>query len=245
MRLKSSTNFVYFLWYKIEVGWIVNFLLADDHAIVREGMASALRDFDANATVFEAQDVRGVLDAINGNVHLDMILMDLFMPGGDGFYLLIKVRELRPDVPLVVLSASEEVSHIQKALECGASGFIPKSMERDVILSAIGLVLSGGVFVPPQLINRTEHSLDKLAETASESTRSTLPERPETSLTKRQIEVLQLMGEGKSNKEIARQLNLSDNTVKIHVTAILRSFRVTNRTKAVLAARQLGLLPGD
>ena len=226
---------------------VVKFLLADDHAIVREGMASALRDFDTDATVLEAQDAPGVLEILYGGTRVDLILMDLFMPGSDGFGLLLEVRELRPDVPVVVLSASEDPLHIEKAMERGASGFIPKSMQRDVILSAIRLVLSGGVFVPPQLMHwRGAAAEGLLLPIGAEESAPTLPgTKPGSLLTKRQMEVLQLMGEGRSNKEIARYLGLSNNTVKIHVTAVLRTLGVTNRTKAVLVAKQLGLLPSE
>lgn len=200
-------------------------LVADDHALLRTGLIHLLRQLHGDLTAFEAADAAAALDAVHAHPDLDLILLDLFIPGANGFELLTQVCRFATGTPVVVLSSSEERGHMRKALDCGAVGFIPKSAVPEVMLSALRLVLEGGEYVPPDLLEGPSY-------TASQANAALL--------TARQRDVLRLVGQGQSNKQIARVLNLSENTVKIHVASILRSLGAANRTEAVMLARQQG-----
>jgi DNA-binding NarL/FixJ family response regulator len=207
-------------------------LIADDHALLRTGLAHSLGELAPGTTAYEAADATQVLETLGTHSDLDLILLDLFMPGANGFELLSQVCGSATAAPVVVLSASEDAGHMRKALDCGAAGFIPKSAPREVMLSALRLVLAGGVYLPPELMRAPPPSP---AQEAS-------PDDPGV-LTERQREVLQRLTQGSSNKQIARDLGLSENTVKVHVAAILRALGASNRTEAALQARELGINP--
>jgi len=213
----------------------MRFLVADDHELVRKGLIGALRQLEQEAELVDVEDAGQTLEAVRGGEAYDLILLDLFMPGADGFELLGEVCNICPDTPTVVLSASEEPLHMRKALDLGAAGYIPKSAGMEVMLSALRLVLAGGIYVPPDLLR-------KPAAPDPVSVAEAAAALPPDGLTGRQREVLSLLGEGKANKEIARELDLSENTVKIHVAAVLKALGVNNRTKAAMVARQLGMM---
>ncbi len=208
-------------------------LVADDHALLRTGLVDALSRLDPEPTAYEAADAEEVMRLVSARPDLDLILLDLFMPGANGFELLSRVCAAAAGVPVVVLSASDEPGHMRKALDCGAVGFIPKSTGREVMLSALGLVLAGGTYVPPELVlapPTQEHGSLPLHGFGSGV----------ATLTARQKDVLRLIGQGRSNKQIARDLDLSENTVKIHVAGVLRALEAANRTEAVMRARERG-----
>lgn len=207
-------------------------LIADDHALLRTGLAHSLGELAPETTAYEAADAAQVLEALGTHSDLDLVLLDLFMPGANGFELLSQVCGSATAAPVVVLSASEDAGHMRKALDCGAAGFIPKSAPREVMLSALRLVLAGGVYLPPELMQAPPPS----------PAREAWPDDPGV-LTERQREVLQRLTQGSSNKQIARDLGLSENTVKVHVAAILRALGASNRTEAALQARALGINP--
>jgi DNA-binding NarL/FixJ family response regulator len=177
----------------------------------------------------EARDAAETLALAAAHPDLDLILLDLAMPGMDGFAGLARLRELRPSVPVVVLSASESQADVRATLEGGAMGFVPKSSTAEVMLSALRLVFSGGVYVPPLVLDRAGPP----GKAAGAS-----PLGDDLGLTPRQLDVLALLGEGKANKEIAQALGLTEGTVKLHVSAILRALGVENRTQAVIAAER-------
>lgn len=216
-------------------------LIADDHALTREGLCSALRELADDVTVVAAADGGQVHDLIDGQTDFNLILLDLFMPGIDGFDLLSKVCNRRPETPVVVLSASLDPADMRRSLDHGAAGFIQKSSGREVILSALRLVLAGGVYVPPGILGSTMPSLEGSTPVSQDPMISDLVGvAHELSLTNRQLDVLRLLAQGVSNKIIARHLGLSENTVKIHVAAILKAFNVNNRTQAVVLAQRMG-----
>jgi DNA-binding NarL/FixJ family response regulator len=162
-------------------------------------------------------------------------LLDLHLPDRSGFEVLAELRERHPSISIVVLSASEDRDSIAKALELGALGFIPKSAPREVMLGAFRLIFAGGIYVPPEILDRP-----RLA--AAIATRpGRAPTASDLGLTERQMEVLALMMQGKSNKAICRVLDLAEPTVKNHVTAILKVLKASNRTEAVIAAGARGL----
>ena len=209
----------------------MHILIADDHVLVREGLAHVLRSAFEGVSIHEAADFGEVHATLAEVGDIDLVLLDLCMPGGQGMDVLENICDQYPDVPLIVLSASEDPAEIRTSIDRGASGFIPKSSARELAISAIRLVMSGGVYLPPQLVH---------AETQPRVPHPAPPSRGVDAgleaLTDRQHEVFQLMRRGLSNKEIARELGLSPNTVKIHVKAILRVLKASNRTQAVMFA---------
>ncbi|WP_338035818.1 response regulator transcription factor [Halochromatium roseum] len=179
----------------------------------------------------EAEDANQVLGVIDSGIHLDLAILDLFMPGADGFELLSDLTARLDGIPIVVLSASEDRSHIRKTLDCGACGYITKSTPAALMIQAFRLILQGGMYFPVELVS-TAHSPASCDQ---------LPPDPTLGLTDRQLEVLSLMAKGRSNKMIARELGLSAFTVKTHVASILRTLQVANRVEAALVASRLGI----
>jgi DNA-binding NarL/FixJ family response regulator len=211
-------------------------LVVDDHVLIRDALRGVLKELKDDATVFEAADSRQALRTSGEHPDLGLVLLDLNLPDGSGFDVLAELRERHPAISVVVLSAVNDRDSVARALDAGALGFIPKSASREVMLSALRLVFSGGVYIPPEILGRREAptSHGQRAEGAR-------PHSPrDLGLTDRQVEVLALMMQGKSNKAICRSLDLAEPTVKNHVTAILKALKVTNRTEAVIAVGALG-----
>jgi DNA-binding NarL/FixJ family response regulator len=214
-------------------------LVVDDHVLIRDALRGVLKELKGEADVLEASDCRQAMALIAENADdLGLILLDLGLPDRDGFSALAEVRERYPAICVVVLSAQQDSASVFKALELGALGFIPKSGQREVMLSALQLVFAGGKYIPPEILTRDSPA-------TSPGAKPPAGERPHISpsdlgLTERQLDVLALMMQGKSNKAICRVLDLAEPTVKNHVTAILKALKVTNRTEAVIAVRELG-----
>lgn len=204
-------------------------LLADDHALFREGMRHVLAQLGAQVQVVEAGDYAQVLNQAEAHTDIGLALLDLNMPGKDGFAALDSLAQRFPALPIVVLSASEDRADMQRALDAGAMGFIQKSATAPVMLNALRLVLSGGVYVPPVMVQ--PHADAKPTVTADS----------DLAITPRQLDVLRYVIDGKSNKVIAAELGLTEATVKAHITAVFKALKVTNRTQAALAAERLGL----
>jgi len=213
----------------------INILVVDDHQLFREGLRFILEGLGQNVTVVEAKSFGQVRRFTGKQRKFDLVIADLLLPGEDGFEGLKELRKFLPDAPVVVVSMLEDRNDVIRALDCGASGFIPKSSSSEVMLSALRLVFAGGVYLPPALLVDSES-------TASPETGGSEGARPRPArirpglLTPRQLDVLGELGTGKSNREIARELGLAEGTVKVHITAILKALGVKNRTQAVLAA---------
>jgi len=221
----------------------MKFLLVDDHALIREAVRGVLKELDDGAMIFEASRWSEAARLLGEHSDLALVLLDLGLPDRDGFAALQEARTHHPRIPVVILSASCARDHVVKALDLGAVGFIPKSGEREVMLSALRLVFSGGVYIPPEILSRSEPLPAAPAPSTAPGRR---PEGPapasptDLGLTARQVDVLALMMRGKSNKAICRILNLAEPTVKNHVTAILKALKASNRTEAVIMVGALG-----
>jgi DNA-binding NarL/FixJ family response regulator len=209
-------------------------LVVDDHPLIREALRQVLRALDKDIDLLEAASAAAALAVVGKNEGIDVILLDLALPGADGFDVLRELRERHPSFPVVVLSASEQPETVLSALDAGAMGFIPKTSSSEVLLGALRLVLSGGVYLPAEVLRRTPAP-------AVVSKPATAASYRDLGLTERQAQVLALLIQGKPNKLICRDLELAEGTVKIHITAILKALRVTNRTQAVIAVGKLGL----
>jgi DNA-binding NarL/FixJ family response regulator len=210
-------------------------LLVDDHALIRDALRSVLRELVGDAIVFEASDCRQAMRLIEQHPDLHLILLDLNLPDRDGLAVLSDLRKHHATMSIVVLSAFHDRETILRVLDLGALGFIPKSAPREVMANALRLIFSGGVYVPPEALARAEPGV---AAAVTAPGRRVLP--ADLGLTERQMEVLALMMQGKSNKAICRILDTAEPTVKHHVTAILKALRVANRTEAVIAVGALG-----
>jgi DNA-binding NarL/FixJ family response regulator len=209
----------------------MNILLVDDHALLRGGMRYLLRSLDAELEMDEASNCEEALEFVAGRSY-DLVLLDLKMPGLDGLDALAALRDAAPGMPLVVLSGESDPGLIRGAIDGGAMGFIPKSSTPEVLIQALRLVLAKGVYLP-QLVLDQAHAAGAVPRTAS----STLP-----GITPRQMDVLRCVIRGKANKVIARELDLSEGTVKAHLSAVFQALGAHSRTEAVYAAAKLGLL---
>lgn len=207
-------------------------LLADDHDLFRAGLGMVLGELEADTQLLQAASLTDALVCAQAESDLDLALLDLNMPAMNGTTGLQQFRTQFPQVPVVIVSGSDDLADVQAVLNQGASGFIHKSTAPSVMLSALRLVLAGGIYVPPHAMRQ---------ETAPAPTAPIARKGWEARLTARQLEVLQLLALGKPNKVIARELDLSEGTVKIHLSAIFRVLDVNNRTEAVLAAQHLSL----
>ncbi|MBM4189777.1 MAG: response regulator transcription factor [Betaproteobacteria bacterium] len=210
-------------------------LLADDHPLFREGVKPVLQKLDAQVEVLEAVDYPSAYAITAQHSDMDLALLDLNMPGGTGIDGITQFRRRFPDIPLIVLSAADQPDEVRQVLAAGAMGYISKAAAPAVIVSAIHLVMAGGVYAPPDLLS-------------PHTTTPTLPTHPASpsgprlsSLTERQLDVVRLIAQGMSNRQIAEALHLTEGTVKIHVTAVLRALDAANRTEAVLVAQKAGL----
>ena len=215
-------------------------LVVDDHVLIREALRGVLIELVNDAAIVDAPDSRQAMRCIEENPDLELILLDLKLPDGSGFDVLAALRERYPAISVVMLSASSDRDDIARALELGALGFIPKSAEREVMLSAFKLIFAGGVYVPPEILRAPQA---QPSATSSPEQSGQPPSAADIGLTGRQMEVLALMMQGKSNKAICRALDLAEPTVKNHVTAILKALKASNRTEAVITAGALGLAP--
>ncbi|MCE2572781.1 response regulator [Motilimonas eburnea] len=202
-------------------------VIADDHPLFRNALYQAVHMAVNNANLLEADTIDGLLALLEHTDDVDLLLLDLKMPGANGFSGLTHLRGLYPDLPIVVVSASEDEAVIRKAIKLGAMGFIPKSAPMKQLVTALNQTLAGDPWIP-EGIDLTQAE----------------PEQPDFAdklalLTPQQYRVLVMLNEGLLNKQIAYELGVSEATVKAHVTAIFRKLEVSNRTQAVIALQQM------
>ena len=211
----------------------MNLLIIDDHPLMREGLIALLQQAAERVEVLQAAGGTEGLALVERHDDLDAIFLDLAMPDGGGMAVIRALGERRPDVPVIVLSASEDPADVRSALSLGALGYVPKSANPMTLLSALRLVLSGNIYVPPLVLapGNTE-TRDGPASPASAAPQ----------LTERQLEILQQLCRGLSNREIGRELDIAEKTVKAHVAAIFKALNVVSRTQAVGVARASALI---
>ncbi|HEX3888104.1 MAG TPA: response regulator transcription factor [Phenylobacterium sp.] len=202
-------------------------LVVDDHAVLRQGLAALLVDSGAAREVLHAADQAQGLALLAANGDLDAILLDLKLPDSDGLGAITAFAQQNPSVPIIIVSASEAPSDVRRALELGALGYVPKSASPETLLSAVRLVLSGAIYVPPLMLDAAEDDVSSRA----------------SALTPRQTEILAAIAGGGSNRDIGQMFGLSEKTVKAHISAIFRTLGVTSRTQAAAAAQTAGVRP--
>ena len=206
-------------------------LLADDHPLMREGVRQVLSQLEPQVEIIDAHDYPSLFAQTALHLYLDLALVDLNMPGFVGIQGIAQYRNRFPDIPLVVLSASESPHDIRSALEAGALGYIPKAASTATMLAALRQVLAGDIYVPACL-GDGNGGLHTVAPSDFEALQH-------SGLTARQLEVARLLVQGCANKAIAGMLSMSEGTVKVHIAAIFRALGVTNRTEAVLEIQRL------
>ena len=204
------------------------FVVADDHPLFRGAMREAVSTLFEPADVFEAGGLDDLQALLEREADMDLVLLDLTMPGVRGFSGLLFLRAQFPGVPVVIVSANEEPDVIRRCMEFGASGFLPKTLDVEIMRSAIRSVLDGGVWTPPDV---------DLSGEADAATRDLVARL--ATLTPQQVRVLMMLSEGLLNKQIAFELKVSEATVKAHVSAILQKLGVESRTQAVIAASKI------
>ncbi|WP_228152861.1 response regulator [Marinobacter guineae] len=208
-------------------------LIADDHPLFREAISSVIASGFAGSEIIETADLDSALEITRENDDLDLILLDLNMPGMHGLTGLITLRNEAPTIPVVIVSAEEDKQVVLQAITYGACGFITKSSPRAQMTEAIQQILNGNVYLPSDIIRTGKESSSNRRSRHEDN-----PISPEllNSLTRRQLLVLERMSKGESNKQIAYNLNIAETTVKAHVSAILRKLGVHNRVQAILSA---------
>ena len=214
-------------------------LLADDHALFRDGIRYVLQQLDETVDILDAASFSEALKKAEQHEQVDLVLLDLNMPGGDGVRSIRAFHLRYPEIPLVVVSGSEERDDIERVMEFGAMGYISKMSSGKMMLSALRMVLEGGVYVPPQLLQQTVAAMENGSVPAADrrSSRSR-----EFGLTLRQMEVLRHLADGLSNKDISKEMKLAEGTVKIHVASLFQALHVNSRLEAVRVGQRLGML---
>lgn len=208
-------------------------LIVDDHALIREALHSVLKQLNREAVIFEASNSQRAMCIVEEHPDISFILLDINLPDRDGFSVLRELRERYATIAIVILSSSDDQDTVKRAFKLGALGFIPKTTEREVILNAIKLVFSGGVYIPSQMLEETR-SPRLIDEPAGRDSFKGI------GLTDRQIEVLALLMKGRSNKVIAKTLNMAVPTVKNHITAVLKTLGVASRAEAIIKVGKMG-----
>lgn len=203
-------------------------LIADDHALFRDELSSRLEKINPDVVLMQASSFSQALKILEKEVDLDMIIVDLDMPDMQWEEGIKILKQKSDEINIVVISASEDMRQIRKILQSGIKGYIPKRLESQTMHNALKLIVEGGIYIPPALVeNNSEFSNNN---------------RRSKTLTNRQSQVLDLIAEGKSNKQIAYEMGVSEATVKLHINALLRSLKVNNRTQAVVTAQKMGLI---
>jgi DNA-binding NarL/FixJ family response regulator len=209
----------------------MHIIIADNHELFTEGLCRILTDFYPSSIFHKAGSGDQLFAYCRELVDVDLIMMDLNMRGWSGTDLLQQVRSLSPQIPVVVVSASEDHHEVQQVLNRGAAGYVPKTSTIPVLAGAVRLVLAGGKYLPPEFLLRGQGKRSSIVKTVDEGS--------EMTLTSRQKDILHHLQTGKSNKQIACEFGISEGTVKVHITAIFRRLKVQSRTQAVIATASL------
>jgi DNA-binding NarL/FixJ family response regulator len=214
-------------------------MVVDDHALVRRGMAYVVKEGFPEAEVIEAESSAAALEVFHGGTEIDLALVDVRMPDLDGLELLRAIKAEWPSVPVIMLSTYENAPYVKRALADGAAGYLLKDATPEDLSQAINVAMSGsGNVLSPRVIQNLFEDQESGAHGGSQNGR-----RSDYSLTQREHDILALLSEGRSNREIAGALFLSEKTVKAHLAAIFRKLGVTNRTQAAMMAVQMGVGP--
>lgn len=207
---------------------LLKVLIVEDHALVREGLLLAMCGLEEGTETLGAQDADAGIKQLEANEDIDLVLLDLMLPGTSGMALLGVIRKRYPAIPVVILSALDDVETAVRAMRQGASGFVPKSSSTEVLLAAVRQVLDGEVCLPPNMLEAVERGTTPRGKSLADR----------FGLTAAQVRVLDLLTQGNTNRQIAEMLGVTEGTIKIHVSAIFKALNVTNRSQALLVANR-------
>lgn len=210
---------------------MLKFLIADDHPLYREALIAALDTHFEKVRYFESDSLESTLLVLNKHRAMSLIVLDLNMPGCDNFYGLLRVRQRFPNIPVLIVSATETLSVVSQSMEFGASGYIPKTTSTANIIEAVKAVIAGETWLPEELKNKVADVHDDIIDAAEHVRR----------LTPKQFRVLRLVRKGLMNKQIAAELNVTEATVKAHISSIFRQFNVKSRTQILVKIEKLQL----
>jgi DNA-binding NarL/FixJ family response regulator len=214
-------------------------LLVGNHFLIRDALRGVLKELKNDAVVLEALDGQGAMRSLSEHTDISLVILDLDLRDGSSLSALGELREQHPAIPVVIISGVQDCNVIVRALNLGARGFILKSDERQIMLSALELVFAGGIYIPREVLALENSSVGSPASPPGIANRRA-SKLAELGLTGRQLDVVRAMMKGKCNKAICRELNLAESTVKNHVGAILKVLGVRSRVEAVLAVGALG-----
>lgn len=225
-------------------------LIADDHELFLKGLEFILEQNLQNTEITTAHSYSDVFNVLENQKDFDLIISDLAMPGANWLNAITKIHEILPETPIIIISAVLDKELLQQTLDIGVAGYIPKTASNNLIISAINLVLAGGMYVPHELLyspksqnlsdeKQKEYvaplkALEKMSQDSIDNNKKRLTER--------QIDIVKCIAEGLSNKQIAYKLNLTEGTIKVHITIILKLLNVKNRTSAVIEAAKQGYI---
>lgn len=218
---------------------MMKILIADDHELFLQGLKFVLESHFKDSQITAVKDYTGLLSEVERK-SFDLIITDLAMPGANFMEALTKVHSILKDTPIIVISAVFGKQIVQKTFEIGVSGYIPKSSSNDLLLSAIHLVLAGGLYIPKDLLEEATVSPEMQSLKDLSAIQNTNDE--DRKLTNRQIDVLRCLAKGMQNKIIAYELGLTEGTVKVHITVLLKALGVSNRTAAIMEAVKRGYI---
>ena len=210
-------------------------IVVEDHALVREGLVQTLRQIEENVEIFAVADCVGANSLLEQEHQFDLMVLDLGLPGVDGLAGLRTFRQQYSAMPVVILSAYDDANTVSKAMKFGAAAFVPKTCCSDRLLSVLREVLAGGVVAPDAVLSPLQADGSRHKPVGAQAKPS------DFGLSKRQAEVLGLMVRGKSNRDIATLLGLTEGTVKIHLTAIFKVLGVASRTQAMVVVARRGI----
>ncbi len=224
----------------------MKFLIADDHELFLQGLEFILHKEYPNAEIVLTNSYTGIFQILEQRKDFDLIITDLAMPGANWLDAISKIHSICSDVPIIIISAVFDKEILQKTYDIGVSGYVSKSFPNSLIISAINLVMAGGMYIPPELLKMSmASSTSNVKDLIKDLDKDKKSAKENRILTPRQMEVLQCLFNGLSNKQIAYKLGLSEGTVKIHITLIMKALDVNNRVSAVREASRRGLISSD
>lgn len=206
-------------------------LITDEQSLFRDGLSLRLKEIKEDLTILQASSIPEMQRIVSREPNLDVLILDIDLDELNSTEIINKIKNTNPNIKIIAISSSEDSRNIKKILSNGVKGYITKRSDSNILTGALKLILDGGTYIPPIMLNNS-------ADYGSTSSHSCLKKN----LTNRQSQVLDLIAQGKSNKQIAYDMGVSEATVKLHINALLRSLKVNNRTQAVITAQKMGLI---
>ena len=206
-------------------------LITDEQSLFRDGLSLRLKQINSDIEIIQSSNLAEMQKILAKEKDIDILILDIDMAELNAAEIISKIKTLSPNIKIITISSSEDIRNIKKILSFGVKGYIPKKLDSNILSGALKLILDGGTYIPQALLDN---------QTNSESITAT--NILKKNLTNRQSQVLDLIAQGKSNKQIAYDMGVSEATVKLHINALLRSLKVNNRTQAVITAQKMGLI---